>query len=85
MILLSEEFVRVQLGKSRKEAVRKTVGTLVLSIVGAVAMSWPSFQEAVILHPEVSLLTILLISVLVGRYTGFRLLEYQRFKSVLRR
>jgi len=85
MILLSEEFVRIQVGRSRKKAVSLTLGTLVISIIGAMLMGWQQLQELVILHPETSFFLILFIDLFVGRYTGFRLLEYRRFKSVLRK
>ena len=85
MILLSEEFVRIQVGRSRKKAISLTLGTLIISIVGAMLMDWQQLQELVILHPETSFFLILFIDLFVGRYTGFRLLEYKRFKSVLRK
>jgi len=84
LILLSEEFVRVQMGKSRKRAISLTLGTLFIAVVGAILMSWDKLQELVILYPEFSLLTIFFLNLFIGRYTGFRLLEYRRFKSVLR-
>ncbi len=84
LILLSEEFVRVQMGKSRRRAISLTLGTLFIAVAGAILMSWDKMQEWVILYPESSLLTIFFLNLFIGRYTGFRLLEYRRFKSVLR-
>lgn len=85
LILLSEEFVRAQMGKSKRGAINLTLGTLLIAIVGAILMGWDRLQELVILHPELSLLTLFLLNLFIGRYTGFRLLEYRRFKPVLRR
>jgi len=84
LILLSEEFVRFQAGRSRKKAISLTISTLLISIAGAALMNWSRFQELVLLNPEISMLAILVIGFLIGRYTGFRLLEYQRFKAVLK-
>lgn len=84
LILLSEEFIRFQTGQSRKKAISLTISTLLISIVGAALMSWSNLQEFVLLNPEISMLGILLVGFFIGRYTGFRLLEYKRFKAILK-
>lgn len=84
MILLAEDFVRTELAKSKSEAKRLMIGTLVLAIVGAVMMGWRAFQEAVLLHPGISLIVGLLINLAVGNYTGIRLSEIERFKKAIR-
>jgi hypothetical protein len=85
LILLSEEFTRVQVGKSKKSAVSLTVGTLIVSILGASLMSWEYLQKLVLLNPEISFLVVLVLNIFIGRYGGWRLSEYQRFKSLLKR
>lgn len=85
LILLSEEFTRVQVGKSKKSAVSLTIGTLVISILGASLMSWEYLQKLVLLNPEISFLVVLILNIFIGRYGGWRLSEYQRFKSLLKR
>lgn len=85
LVLLSEEFVRVQLGRSRKRAISLTLGTLLIAIIGAALLGWEWFQRLVLLHPETSFFLILFLGLIIGRYTGFRLLEFRRFKSVLRK
>jgi membrane-bound ClpP family serine protease len=85
LILLAEEFTRVQVGKSKKSAVSLTIGTLVVSILGASLMSWEYLQKLVLLNPEISFLVVLILNILIGRYGGWRLSEYQRFKSILKR
>jgi hypothetical protein len=84
MILLAEDFVRTELTKSKNEAKKLMMGTLVLAIVGAVMMEWRVFQEAVLLHPGISLTVGLLINLVVGNYTGIRLSEIKRFKKAIR-
>ncbi len=84
MILLAEEFVRTQLVKSRDEAMKLTLGTLVLAIGGAVTMSFRWAQEMVLLNPEITILLVIVINLLVGSYTGIRLLEISRFKKAIR-
>jgi hypothetical protein len=85
LVLLSEEFTRVQLGKSRRSAISLTAGTLVVSILGAALMNWSLLQQLVLLNPELSFLLVLLLNIFIGRYSGWRLLEYRRFKAVLRK
>ena len=84
MIMLAEEFVRTQLVKSRKEAKRLTMGTLVLAILGAGLMSVRGIQEAVLLHPEWTILIVLVVNLVVGNYKGVRLTELKRFKGGIR-
>jgi uncharacterized membrane protein (DUF2068 family) len=57
----------------------------VLAIAGAVMMELRVFQEAVLLHPGVSLMVGLLINLAVGNYTGIRLSEVERFKKAIRK
>lgn len=84
MILLAEEFVRTELAKSKNEAKKLMAGTLVLAMVGAVVMGLRVFQEAVLLHPGISLTAGLVINLAVGNYTGIRLSEISRFKKAIR-
>ncbi len=84
LILLAEEHTRIQRRRSRRVAVRRTIVTLLLASLATMVISWPPFQKLILLHPELSLLATLAISLAVGRYTGFRLLEYRRFQAALR-
>ena len=84
MILLAEEFVRTQLVKSRDEAMKLTLGTLIVAIGGAVTMNFRWIQEMVLLYPEITLLTVIVINIIVGNYTGIRLLEIKRFRKAVR-
>ncbi|MBP9817818.1 hypothetical protein KBC75_03650 [Candidatus Shapirobacteria bacterium] len=85
MILLVEEFVRTQLSKSKSEAMKLTAGTLALAMVGSISMSISKVQEWVLLNPGWVILAVLIINIVVGRYTGIRLTEIKRFKKAIRR
>lgn len=85
MVLLSEEFVRTQLAKSRSEAKKLTLGTLILAGVGAGMMSVRTVQEVVLSYPELCLSTGLLVNLLVGNYSGIRLSEIKRFGKAIRK
>lgn len=83
MVMLAEEFVRTQLIKSKKEAMRLTLGTLILAVVGAAVMDIGWIRETVLLNPEI-VLVVVVVNLLVGNYSGIRLTEIARFKKAIR-
>ena len=85
MILLTEEFARTQLAKSRSEAKKLTLGTLVLAGIGAGVMSIGGVRETALQYPELCLGLGLLINFMVGNYTGIRLSEIKRFGKAIRK
>jgi hypothetical protein len=85
MILLVENFIEVQAGRSMKEAIGMTLETILIAVGCFLLMSWRWLQSFVLLNPEISVVGILLLNIFVGRYTGFRLLEYKRFQAVFKR
>lgn len=84
MIMLTEEFVRTQLAKSKSEAKKLMIGTLILAVVGAVTMQVRQVQELVLLHPGISLTLGLVINMIVGNYSGIRWSEISRFRKAIR-
>jgi hypothetical protein len=84
MILLAEEFVRTQLIKSKKEAKNLMAGTIVLAITGAIVMNFDSVQGLVLKYPELVILIVLVANLLIGNYSGIRLMEIKRFKGAIR-
>lgn len=85
MVLLTEDFVRTQLVKSKKEAVKLTLGTLILGALGAVTMNMKWLQESVLNYAEVVVILVIFINILVGNYSGIRLSEIKRFKNAIRK
>lgn len=83
IILLTENFIESQLFSSQKEAWRLTSETLVIAIVCSTFISLESVQQFVILQPELTFLIMAFLNLLMGKYTGLRLLEYIRFKTIL--
>jgi len=84
LILSAEEFIAVQLGKSLQEAARLTIETVVIALVGYAILNFHFLQELALKQPQWVVLIPLVLNLLVGRFTGLRLLEYQRFKKILR-
>lgn len=83
IILLTENFMESQLFSSQKEAWRLTSETLLIAILCSTFISMESVQQFVILQPELTFLIVAFLNLLLGRYTGLRLLEYLRFKTIL--
>ncbi len=84
LILLSEEHISTQRRKGIRVALRRTSVTLFLAIISSLILSWYPFQKIILTYPEAFMLSVLCLGFIVGRYTGFRLLEYHRFSSVIR-
>jgi len=84
MVLLSEDFTRVQLGKSAKTALTLTFETLVLSLVSYLFLTLRPLQQFVILNPEKSLLGVAILDLLLGKYTGLRVMEFWRFRKLIK-
>jgi len=84
VILLVENFIEVLIGKSRREAWQMTWQTLLVAILGYFLLDWQFLQSFVLLNPEVVLFLVLLVNIFIGRYSGLRLLEYRRFRSLVK-
>lgn len=85
LILLSENFIDAQLSSSQSRALQLTLETVALAVVSALFVRTQIVQEFVILHPEITILLVLAADLTVGKYTGLRVTEYLRFKSIIDR
>lgn len=81
MTVLTEHFVSVQIQQGYKAALKLTLETLALSILGFIIGDWTVFKTTILAYPELVLLTIV-FNYLMGKYTGLRLMEYVRFRKV---
>ncbi len=84
LILLAEEFSRVQLGKSAKTAANLTFETLILSLISYLFLTLQPLREYVLLKPEVSLILVAIADLVLGKYTGLRVMEFYRFRKLIR-
>lgn len=82
LILLAEEFIAVQIGKSFYEASRITLETIGMAIVGYFIFSLKPLQSLAISQPQWVIFAPLVLNLLVGRFTGLRFLEYHRFRKL---
>lgn len=83
LILLAEDFTRVQLGKSVKTAVNLTTETLILGLASYLILSFTPLQEFAITNPEILLISVAVFDFLMGRYVGLRFLEFWRFRKLI--
>ena len=85
IMLLTENFMETQLFSSQKKALRLTVETLLIALVGSFLINQEEVQKFVILRPEITIVSVAVINYAIGKFTGLRLLEYFRFQSLLER
>jgi hypothetical protein len=83
LILLAEDFIRVQLGKSVKTAVSLTSETLIIALVSYAFMTFKPLQNYVLLNPEISLVSVGILDFLLAKYSGLRLMEIWRFRKLI--
>lgn len=83
MILLMENFMETQLSSSKSQAVQLTLETLFIAVLCSLLIGWEGLQQTVLLNPEITIITVALGNILVGKYQGLRLLEYLRFRTII--
>jgi len=83
LVLLAEDFSRVQLGKSAKVAISLTIETLILALISYIFLNLKFVQEFALLKPEVWILLIVAFDFLLGRYIGLRVMEMWRFRKLI--
>lgn len=83
LILLAEDFTRVQIGKSIGVAVNLTSETLILALVSFIILSFDAVQYFALLNPELLLILVAVFNFFLGKYVGLRLLEIWRFRKLI--
>jgi len=84
MITLVEKFLVAQIEKGGRGAILLTSETLILSIICYWIASWSSLQIFILSHPFVTIFLAIIISILLGKWTGLRLTEYFRFRELIK-
>jgi len=83
MSTLSESFLNVKTEEGLYSAILGTGETILAALLCVFIVQWPWLQSVVLAYPELILFTIL-IDVILGRWTGLRLVEYFRFREVFK-
>lgn len=85
LVLLAEDFSKVQLGKSPRTAITLASETIILSLISYLFLTFESLQEFALLYPETLLIGVLVFDFLMGRYVGLRFIEYWRYRKLIMR
>lgn len=83
LILVIHNLIEIQINLSKKESREVIIETIAFALIGYGLLVWTGLRDLVLTYPGLTLLVNLLINILVGRYVGFRFLEYYRFKSIV--
>ena len=84
-VLLAETFIEAQITRNFATSFGMTLETVILAFIAYKVMSAPWIQSQVLLQPEISVILILMIDLLIGKYKGLRLSEVWRFRKLLSR
>ncbi|MBI1863948.1 hypothetical protein HYS03_01935 [Candidatus Woesebacteria bacterium] len=84
LVLLSEDFTRVQLGKSGKTAIKITAETLFLGFLSYLLLVTQVLRSFALAHPEILLIGVAVLDFVIGKYSGLRFLEYYRFRKLIK-
>lgn len=83
LILLAEDFIRVQLGKSVKTAINLTTETLIIALISYMVLTFSPLQNFVLVNPEITLIAVGVADFLLAKYSGLRLMEIWRFRKLI--
>lgn len=83
LVLLAEDFSKIQLGKSVKTAVNLTTETLILALSSYIILTLEPVHQFALLKPEIYILSVIIFDILVGRYIGLRFIELWRFRKLI--
>lgn len=84
LVLLAEDFSKVQLGKSANAAVSLTTESLILALISYVVLTSKLVQEFALLNPEIWIISIAVFDFFLGKYVGLRVIEFWRFRKLLK-
>jgi len=83
MITIVEKFVLVQTERGFRTAFFLAAETLFLAAICYFFVKWESFQMLVLNYPVIVVM-IVVLNVILGKWTGLRFSEYYRFRDVIK-
>lgn len=83
MSTMVEKFISIQSGKGLRSALTLVGEAVLVAILAYFVAEWDALKVIVMGHPEVILL-FLLVNVILARWSGLRLMEYVRFREIIR-
>ena len=83
MALIIENFMKTTVEKGLLDALKICFSTVIVSVACFLVVSIPTLQAIVMTHPE-TLLLVVGLNILIGRWKGLRLVEYFRFSKLMK-
>lgn len=83
LVLLAENFLDAQSRTKQAEAIALTVETIGLAALSALLLKWELVQKVALLEPELLILSTALLNIVIGKFTGLRISERFRFRSII--
>lgn len=84
MVIMTMTIERISVAwdeRGASPALREAVGTLLVAALAHLVMSWGRVEHFVFVFPEI-LLVLLAMTLVLGRYSGYRLSELLRFRNL---
>lgn len=85
LLLTGENLAEIQLRKSFKKGLRAMLETFLLATLAFWVLHSFTFQKLMLISPEALLFLVVAIDLWIGHFTGLRLLEYRRFRKLLKK
>lgn len=76
-----ENFTQTQMEVGFPEAFRLTIYTLIVAVISYLIIDTVGFQSLILVFPEI-IIVALLLEIIIGRWSGIRLMEYVRFYKI---
>ncbi len=83
MSTLAESFLNIKTEQGWMNAAIGVGETILASLLCVFIVQWSLFQALMLAYPELIILTVI-VDILLGKWTGLRLVEYVRFREVLK-
>lgn len=83
LILLAENFLDAQAKMKQRDAIVLTAETILLAVFSGFLLKWEPLQQFALSEPELLILFTGVINILVGKFTGLRVTERLRFRSII--
>jgi hypothetical protein len=83
LVLLTENFLDALQRTKPADAAALTAETLALAFISSLILQFESLQKFALVEPELLIVSVAFFNVLVGKFTGLRLTEFLRFRSII--
>jgi len=82
MIIACDGFISIMAKKNLQYTLSVTFETFLITLISYIFISWDAMQNFVMAYPVI-ILAVIIVNFFVGKFTGLRLMEYWRFRSII--